>query len=147
MNSKLANKRVDFLVTEPDGSRFLLVEIKRHNIDRSGLDQIGVYAELIKPDFVIAVDPQQILVAQTKNGSPDWDHATRLSTLAVLGQYTDASSLDQVESFYLQSLVEAWLMDFAEGWKSARPPGYQELESIGLAGRLRGSQIHVEAQL
>lgn len=147
MNSKLTTARADILVTGPDESPLLLVETKRRRIDQPMLHQIGEYAASIRPAFVMAVDPQEILVAPVHDGRADWEQAAKLSTSAILGNYAEAVSLDRVEGFYLESLVEAWLRDFTQGWKSARAPGYEELERIGLAARLRDSEIHAETRL
>lgn len=147
MNSKLSNSRADILVTEPDETALLLVETKRRNIDQAMLRQIEDFAAAVRPAFVMAVDPTQILVAPAHDGRPEWNHSATLSTPAILGQYSDTVNFDRVEGFYLESLVEAWLRDFTQAWKSARPAGYDQLESIGLAERLRGSEIHAEAHL
>ena len=111
------------------------------------LRQIGEFAVSTRPAFVMAVDPQEILVTTTHEGVAEWERAIKLSTPSILRNYADSGSLDHVEGFYLESLVEAWLRDLAQGWKSAQPPGYEELEKIGLAARLRGSELHTEASL
>lgn len=147
MSLKLANIRVDMLVTEPDESALLVVETKRRRIDEPMLKQIGESAAVLRPAFVMAVDPQQILIAPAPNGTADWDHASKLSTPAILGHYDDTANFDRMEDFYFHSLVEAWLRDFIHGWKSARPPGYEELEKLGLAARLRRGEVHAEVRL
>jgi len=147
MSLKLANVTVDMLVTEPDESALLLVETKRHRIDQPMLRQIGEYAAALRPAFVMAVDPHQIVIAPAPNGTADWDHSAKLSTPAILRHYDATANFDRMEGFYLQTLVEAWLRDFTHGWKSARPPGYEELEKLGLAARLRGSAVHAEVRL
>lgn len=147
MSLKLANARVDMLVTEPDDSALLLVETKRRRIDQQMLRQIGEYAAALRPAFVMAVDTHEIVVAPTSNGTADWDRGTKLSTPAILGQYDEKANFDRMEGFYLETLVEAWLRDFTHGWKTARPPGYVELEKIGLAARLRRGAVHAEGRL
>jgi len=148
MNSKQANiVRADMLVTEPHGSPLLVVETKRRRIDQAVRRQLEDAVTSVRPAFVMTVDPDQIVVAPTHNGTVDWGHSITLITAAILGQYADVPNFDRMEGFYLETLVEAWLRDLAQGWKSARPPGYQELEGIGLAARLRGSEVHAEAQL
>jgi hypothetical protein len=147
MSLKLANVRVDMLVTEPDESNLLVVETKRRKINQSMLRQIGESAAALRPAFVMVVDPHQIVVAPAPNGTADWDHSTKLSTPTILGHYDDTANFDRMEDFYFHSLVEAWLRDFTHGWKSATPPGYEELDEIGLAARLRGGEVHSESHL
>jgi len=132
------------LVTESDESALLVVETKRRRIDLSTLRQIGESAAAVRAAFVMAVDPHQIVVAPAPNGTADWDHATRLSTPAILGHYDETANFERMEDFYFHTLVEAWLRDFTQGWKSARPPGYEELDKMGLAARLRGGEVHAE---
>jgi hypothetical protein len=95
----------------------------------------------------MVVDPRQILVAPTRHGLPDWEHAIKLSTSSILRHYADVPDLESVEDFYLESLTEAWLRDFSFSWKSKRPPGYDELDRIGLASRLLNSETHSQSQL
>jgi len=147
MSLRLANVTVDMLVTEPDESALLVVETKRRRIDAAILSQIGETAAALRPAFVMAVDPHQIVVAPAPNGTVDWDHSTKLSTPAILGHYDATANFDRMEDFYFRTLVEAWLRDFTQGWKSARPPGYEELDKMGLAARLRGGEVHAEGHL
>ncbi len=147
MSLKLANVKVDMLVTEPDESALLVVETKRRKIDLPMLKEIGKTAAALRPAFVMAVDPHQILIAPAPNGTADWDHSAKLSTPAILGHYDDTANFDRMEDFYFHSLVEAWLRDFTHAWKSARPPGYEELDKLGLAARLRESEVHADGQL
>ena len=95
----------------------------------------------------MTVDSEQILAVPVIGSAPEWDRVVRLSTSRILGHYAEAEDFRHLEGFYLESLVEAWLRDFAHGWKSAHPPGYPELEQIGLATRLRRSEIRAEAQV
>jgi len=147
MSLKLANVRVDMLVTGPDESALLVVETKRRRIDPAMLRQIGESAAALRPAFVMAADPHEIVVAPAPNGTADWDHSIRLSTPAILRQYDDTANFDRMENFYFHTLVEAWLRDFTHAWKSARPPGYEELDKLGLVARLRGGEVHAEGHI
>ncbi len=138
-------QKADILVTALQGQPLLAVEVKRHRFDQSARQQIATYSQAVGAEFVMGIDPQQILVAPTRNGLPDWEHAITLSTKSILRHYTDVSDLESVEGFYLESLAEAWLRDFSFSWKSKRPPGFDELEQIGLASRLHNSETHSQS--
>ncbi|HEV7797613.1 MAG TPA: hypothetical protein VGO73_05635 [Pyrinomonadaceae bacterium] len=135
-------QKPDILVTASQGQPLVAVEVKRRPFDQSARHQVEEYSLAVGAEFVMAVDPQQILVAPTQNGVPDWEQAITLSTSSILRHYTDVSDLENVEDFYLEGLTEAWLRDFSYSWKSKRPPGYDELDQIGLASRLRNSETH-----
>ena len=89
----------------------------------------------------MGVDPHLILVAKTRSGLPDWNSGIRLATASILQHY-GGKNLERAEGFYLQGLVQGWLRDFSFSWKSQTPPGYEELDKIGLASRLRNSATH-----
>lgn len=137
-------KKPDILVTAREGYPVLLVEVKRRALNQVARRQIAEYSKYVKADFVMGIDPQRIIVAPIRNGVPDWQQAITLPTMDILRQYSDLQTLDQIEDFYLEGLVEAWLQDFAFSWKSEHPPGYSELDRIGLASRLRNSETHTE---
>lgn len=135
-------QRADILVTGSEAQPLLVVEVKRHSFDQSAGQQLAEYSRAVGAEFVMGIDPRQIVVAPTRNGLPDWEHAIKLSTSSILRHYTDVSDLESVEDFYLESLTEGWLRDFSYSWKSKRPPGSDELDQIGLASRLRNSETH-----
>jgi hypothetical protein len=65
------HRDVDILVTGAQGNPLLVVEIKRRKFDQAARDQVSSYSRVVGAAFVMAVDPQQILVAPTQDGSPD----------------------------------------------------------------------------
>jgi hypothetical protein len=136
---------IDILVTEPAGKSLLVVEVKRPHFYQEARLQLANYAQAVGAEFVMAVDPENILVAPTHDGLPQWERAITLATGNVLRHYAEVPDLSRIEGFYLESLVEAWLRDFSFSWKTTHPPGYDELEQIGLASRLRHSQTHSQA--
>jgi len=142
-----AHPEVDILVTAAQSNPLLVVEVKRRKFDGAARDQVSSYARAVSADFVMAVDLRQILIAPTQGGSPDWERAVTLPTDSILRHYTDVSEVDKIEGFYLESLIESWLRDFSFSWKHERPPGYDELERIGLASRLRNSETHAQTKL
>ena len=132
----------DIVVTAPQGKPLLVVEVKRRPIISKMLEQLRDYAQAIGAKYIMAVDPQHIIIAQSHNGFDSRETVT-LITREVLRPYTDADLL-RVEGFYLESLIESWLRDFSFSWKSAKPPGYDELTRIGLASLLRDSETRVK---
>ena len=140
------HRDVDILVTGVQGNSLLAVEVKRRKFDQAARDQMSSYSRVVGADFVMAVDLQQILAAPTRDGSPNWARAVTLPTASIIRHYTDVSEVAKIEGFYLESLIESWLRDFSYSWKHERPPGYAELEKIGLASRLRNSETHAQAK-
>jgi hypothetical protein len=137
-------QRADIIVISPQGQPVLVVEVKRRPLDTVAFEQLSAYSRVIKPQFVMAVDPQHIRIATTSSGIPDWKSGVTLSTPDILRRYTNAPDLRNVERFYLESLIEGWLRDFSFFWKSEQPPGYLELDRIGLSSRLRGTETQVK---
>jgi len=137
-------QNADILVTASQGQPLLAVEVKRHQFDQAARQQVETYLQAVGAEFVMLIDPKKIIAAPAHNGLPDWNHAVTLSTSSILRHYTDVPDLESVEDFYLESLIEAWLRDFSFSWKSKSPPGYDELDVIGLASRLRNSQTHTQ---
>ena len=137
----------DILVTAPEGRPLLVVEVKRLDFYQEARVQLAKYSQAVGAGFVMAVDPKQILVAPTLDGLPQWDRAITLPTSTIVRHYADVPNLERIEGFYLEALVEAWLRDFSFSWKSKRPPGYDELERIGLASRLQNSETHAQRSL
>jgi hypothetical protein len=141
------NSEVDILVTATEGHPLLAVEVKRRVVDQAARDQVTKYSQAVGADFVMIIDPQQIVVARTVNGKPQWERAITLTTTSVLSHYTDVPDLQKIEGFYLESLIEAWLRDLSFSWKFKRPPGYDELEQIGLASRLQNTETHSQVSI
>ena len=139
--------QMDIIVTASEGNPLLVVEVKRRSFDQTARDQLSSYSRAVDPDFVMGVDLQQIFVAPTQGGSPDWGRAITLPTASILQHYADVSGIEKMEGFYLESLIESWLRDFSFSWKHDRPPGYDELERVGLASRLRNSETHAQTRL
>jgi len=142
MLSMPKERSLDIFVTGEQGEPLLLVEVKRRALDQGIQEQIKRYSKVVDADFIMGVDPQHIPVAKTLSGLPDWNTAVKLSTPAILRHYGNFQSLERIEGFYLQSLIQAWLRDFSFSWKSQKPPGHEELSRIGLAERLRNSDTH-----
>jgi Type I restriction enzyme R protein N terminus (HSDR_N) len=137
-------QKADILVTASQGHPVLVVEVKRQSIDRATYDQLRSYAQTIGADFLMAVDPQEIIITRVSGSSLDPQSTIKLATPDVLGRYTDLTDFRSVEGFYLESLVEGWLRDFSFSWKSSEPPGFSELSHIGLASLLKDSETRVK---
>ena len=125
----------------------MVVEVKRRAFDQATRDQVATYAEGVGAQFVMMIDPQQIVITPTIDGRPQWGCAITLPTSSVVSRYADAPDLEKIEGFYFESLIEAWLRDFSFSWKSRRPPGYDGLEKLGLASRLQNSETHAQRSL
>lgn len=82
----------------------------------------------------VAVEPDDHQVKSTQTLCL----GTSLKTAAVLSHYDAEFAQKPIYRDYLETLVEAWLRDLAFHWKSATPPGADQLAAIGLLPRLEG---------
>jgi hypothetical protein len=94
-------QRGDIIVTAPRGQPVLVVEVKRRPLDTVAFEQLSAYSRVIKPQFVMAVDPRNIRIATTNSGIPDWKSGVTLSTPDILRRYTNAPDLQNVETILL----------------------------------------------
>jgi Type I restriction enzyme R protein N terminus (HSDR_N) len=138
---------VDILVTANGGQPLVAVEVKRHGFDQYAREQILHYSQAVGADFLMMIDPMQIIVTPVQGGEPQWERSITLPTPTILSHYTHAPDLRKIEGFYLESLTEAWLRDFSFSWKFKHPPGYEELDQIGLASRLQNSETHSDGSI
>ncbi len=88
--------------------------------------------------FGMYLDPDNLWIFRADSANPR-EPVLKLRTQEALSPY---SHLLTTQKYFFRSLLdrpaEAWLRDIVHGRKHARPPAIDELEAIGLAGRLLG---------
>lgn len=57
-------------------------------------------------------------------------------THKIMSEYDAEFSNKRIFEYYLETLVEGWLRDLAEHWKTDNPPKSQELTQIGFVEKL-----------
>ncbi len=99
--------------------------------------------QFIASEFPFGMFADFSLIVIFGKDRPDPDAAIcSIKTADVLSFYEPAFGQKRIFPDYFDTLVEAWLRDFAFHWKSERPPASEELESIGLAQRLTGGMTY-----
>ena len=93
--------------------------------------------------YWMVVDLDQIQIFQTEDGS-GFVMEFQAATGDVLSAYDPAFRQKRIFEDYLLTLVNAWLHDLADQWKSDNPPGLEPLTEAGLVTRLRGGETHRE---
>jgi hypothetical protein len=103
------------------------------------LEELAKFPE--DAEFVLAIDPRSIRLyrpAKERLGEP----LVEFNTMQVLQHYDPDLPTRRVFEFYLVTLAEAWLRDLAYHWKSATPPGAEELRRVGLLEKLEGGTTY-----
>jgi len=135
----------DIVIDDRDDRPLGLVQVKakvatseqiedwRHRLDRSHRSIL----------FGILADPETIWLFKRERGT--FASITDLKAREVLGHYApDFAGSDtrygSIQFFreYLETLVSAWLRDFAYHWKSESPPGTADLAGTGLLEGIEG---------
>lgn len=139
----------DVVVLSKDDKIILLVEVKNKKI--KGIDNIEKCISPIKyylqnrkknNAYNLANEPFILLVHLDDMIIWKWNRdkfskqLISIKTNDVLSNYdqefSNLSNNNRIASFYLETLVEAWLRDLAYHWKSEKPPEWQKLQDIGL---------------
>ena len=68
------------------------------------------------------------------------DSSTTLVSQDVFGHYDPRFAKKRIFHDYLEALVEAWLSDVADHWKTDNPPGSKALYEMGLLDKLAGGR-------
>jgi hypothetical protein len=144
--------RPDILFTNSNEDIVLLVEIKAEKLDDSSkkiaIYQLKTYLQNIKPDipFGMLVDLEEINIF-VLNKDQEIKNLTSLNTNDIISNYDPESPHKRIFDFYLETLVKSWLRDLSYHWHSETPPGYQELEKIGLLPLLEGGHTYIQENL
>ena len=143
------SQRFDFAALDRDGEYLLLGEIKTNRVNgEDAAEQLASYLRAIQPRV-----PYALLVGPDKIHLYRWDGeklsppVSTLSTAEILSYYDPEASQRHVFEDYVTTLIEAWLRDLAYHWKSARPPGSDDLERAGLLSQLQGGGTLSEVRL
>lgn len=130
-------ERVDTVALGADGEPVLLVRVTTRPPDESYAQEY--LAEAFANFRTPGESPPYAMVAGLEEITLfRWEKNTltepilSLPTVDILSFYDPEFGHKQVFSYYLTTLIEAWLRDCAYHWKSETPPGYEQLRSTGL---------------
>lgn len=141
--------RPDILFTNKNEDIVLLVEIKAKKLEDSSkeiaISQLKTYWQNIKPDipFGMLVDLEEINIFAL-NKEQEIEKITSLKTKDIISSYDSESPHKRIFDFYLETLVKSWLRDLSYHWYSETPPGYHELEKIGLLPLLESGHTYIQ---
>lgn len=141
--------KADVVALDVNDDPVLVAEVKANAYDREAAkEQLIAYLRSTptRIPFAMLVDQKHIQIFR-------WD-GTRLSepvdtasTDGILTFYSPEFPEKKIFEYYMIGLVEAWLRDVAYHWKSANPPHFHELQSIGLAELLERGTTKTEVPL
>ena len=137
--------KYDIIAEDARGRDVLLVDVTGWPFDdQQALAQLVYMREAQLPvRFAMVADREKIRVVDYERGGGA-GFACVLGTKDVLTTYDPEFGTKRIFHHYLTSLVEAWLRDHMYHWKSATPPGAQELAKIGLLPCLKDGDTRRE---
>lgn len=135
----------DIVAANRNGVPILVVEVKA----RQTRDAQSQLRELLRgldsvPPYAMIVDPESIQLYSWDGDR--LDETARLDARYVFARYDETFGAKRVFEPYFTSLVEAWLRDLAYNWKSAAPPGRDELQATGVLEHLEGGTTKREVR-
>jgi hypothetical protein len=126
------------IAVDKDDLPVVLVETKpMKGAARLGVPQLLEHLHQTDIPFGMFADLEDIRVFHRDTAAPSTP-IFMLKTADVLSHYEPEFVNKRIFSDYFDTLIEAWLQDFALHWKSERPPGYEEMAALGLSERLAG---------
>ena len=147
------NYIADIIAQNREGKPVLLVEIKANILKgketkNRAISQLKLYLQAanINIPFAMLVDLEDIQIFQWHEANLS-EPIVSVKTADVLNCYDPEFSGKRIFGQYLETLVEAWLLDLAYHWKSEKPPASEHLAAIGLLQRLEGGTTQAEAAL
>ena len=141
-------RRADLVSYDDRDRAVLLVEVEQMPWDEDHffqlLDDLKGTTPIIP--FGMLVDPEKVIIVTPEAEGPR-SPLCRLKTADILRAYDADVGKKRIFYPYLRTLVESWLLDLADHWKSREPPGSRELAEIGLLSRLEGGTTRNEVPL
>jgi len=129
----------------------LVVEIKR-NGDIRQFDQLVrdteyyiAHSRRPAPFFLIA-NPETIYLFK-RDGGDTSKPAHEFGAADVLRRYDESYGKNPVYEHYLASLIQIWLNDVADNWRSKSPPGVDVFEQLDLLDAIKEGYLALDASL
>jgi hypothetical protein len=134
----------DITAWDKNGQKLLVSKIRARDIEE---DIKGKVAEILKFEY----EHNHLIVPYGMTATPEyinifqWDGENLTTvytfpTYEVMSEYDSQFRKKRIFEYYLETLVESWLRDLADNWKTDHPPKLQELTQIGFVGKLGDAQ-------
>ncbi|MEA5553538.1 hypothetical protein VB713_21595 [Anabaena cylindrica UHCC 0172] len=143
----------DIVLLDKNKQIALLVDVQakkfqKGDVKEEYLSQVTkLYLQNAKKDtrFAMFAELEEINIFKWRNGK-FLEPLTLLKTADILSHYDRdfRDKSNRIFSFYLKTLIEAWLRDLAYHWKSETPPAYKQLKEIELFSRLEGGDTYLQ---
>jgi len=135
----------DITAWNKNGQKLLVSKIRARDIQediKSKLEEILKFE--YKHNGVIV--PYAMTATREEIKIFEWDgkHLKDICTFPtheIMSEYDAEFSNKRIFEYYLETLVEGWLRDLAEHWKTDNPPKSQELKQIGFVEKLADTAV------
>jgi hypothetical protein len=132
----------DLLAFDAEGQPLLIAEVKaRRSTSEDGVLRFLGHFEASGYPFGMFADLNEIAIFGSDLADPTSPMCS-FKTSDILAHYEPEFASKRIFPDYFETLIEAWLRDFAFHWKTERPPGSDRMEGIGLAQKLSGGMTH-----
>jgi hypothetical protein len=137
--------KADLIVVDRDWRTFGLVEVMAKVAGAEQIEHWRHRLDQSRPSIVfgILVDPETIRLFKREQGT--FAPVAELKARQVFGHYTPEfapikTRLGDIplSRDYIRGLAGGWLRDLANHWKSANPPGTEDLSGTGFLERVQG---------
>ena len=143
----------DIVVLDKNQQIALLVDVQAKKLQEGELKEkylsqiTKLYLQNAQQDtrFAMLAELGEINIFKSRNGKFS-EPLIKLKTADILSHYDRdfRDKSNRIFSFYLKTLMEAWLRDLAYQWKSETPPAFKELKEIELFCRLEGGNTYLQ---
>ncbi|TVP63714.1 MAG: hypothetical protein EA343_07350 [Nodularia sp. (in: Bacteria)] len=134
----------DITAWDKNGQKLLVSKIRARDIEE---DIKAKVEEILKFEY----EHNHLTVPYGMTATPEyinifqWDGKNlatvyTFATHEVMTEYDSEFASKRVFEYYLETLVESWLRDLADNWKTDNPPKLQELTQIGFVDKLADAQ-------
>ncbi len=129
----------------------LVVEIKRHSdvrqFEQLARDTEAYIAHSRRPaPFFLIANPETIYLYR-QSADQRWELAHKFNAKSIFRQYDDTYGRDPIYESYLASLIQVWLNDIADNWRTKNPPGTEVFAENDLLDAIRQGSLALDSPL
>lgn len=128
----------DLVASDKDGNPILLVDVRTSTMHPGVSTQVleSLKTANGKIPFAILANREAVSVWKAEEGI-DPQQVLQFNTAEILSPYEPNFAEKQIFHTYFVTLVESWISDLIDHWKTKYPPKEKELTEIGLLDLLR----------
>ncbi|MBO1061567.1 MAG: hypothetical protein ACK5GT_12265 [Aphanizomenon sp.] len=142
--TQLSNKTIelsDITAWDKNGNKLLVSKVRARNIAE---DITAKVEDILKFEYEHnkVIIPYAMTATREEIKIFQWDgekleNVYTFPTHEVLSEYDpEFSHKKRIFEYYLETLVEGWLRDLADNWKTDNPPKSEELTQIGFVDKI-----------